>query len=204
VSRGPRFTAASHAWHIAGGYGLLASLATALAIALREGVPWKHDKPWMTFEPLESLGISIGLGIVLALIVIVGTRISVARFSWAQRLHIELRPIACGLTLSQIVLIAGFSSVGEELLFRGLLQPWIGLLPTSVLFGIFHQIPGQSRWVWVCWATFVGMAFGAIFEFTGSLVGPLIAHAVINAVNLAFLRDHDPMSRETADRADPA
>jgi hypothetical protein len=189
-----RFSAASLAGRIAVGYALLASLATALAVALREGVPWQHDAPWLDLAPLEALGASSGLGVVLALLVVAGTRVSVARFSWAQRLHIELRPIAHGLSLAQIALVAGFSSLGEELLFRGLLQPWLGLLPTSVIFGICHQIPGQSRWVWVCWATFVGMAFGAIFALTGSLVGALLAHAIINAMNLTFLRDHDPLA----------
>jgi membrane protease YdiL (CAAX protease family) len=203
VRGGFRFSAASLAGRIAVGYALLASLATGLAFALRDGVPWQYDEPWLKLEPLTSLGASAGLGIALALLVIAGTRLSVARFSWAQRLHLELRPIAQGLALSQIVLIAGFSSLGEELLFRGLLQPWLGVLPTAVLFGVCHQIPGHSRWVWVCWATFVGLAFGAIFAATGSLVGPLLAHAVINAVNLAFLRDHDPMARRRPDRTQP-
>ena len=27
---------------------------------------------------------------------------------------------------------------------------------------------------------------------TGSLVGPLLAHAIVNAANLTYLRDHDP------------
>jgi membrane protease YdiL (CAAX protease family) len=52
---------------------------------------------------------------------------------------------------------------------------------------------GPSRWVWAGWATVVGLMLGAIFALTGSLVGPLLAHAVINAANLAYLRDHDPV-----------
>ena len=200
------------AGRIAVGYALLASLAVALAVALREGVPWLHPEPWVAMSPGLGLAASAGLGLVLALLVIGGTRLTVSHLAWAQRLHIDLRPIAHGLSLGQIVLIALFSSLGEELLFRGLLQPWLGLLPTSVVFGLCHQMPGPARWVWVCWATFVGMAFGAIFAFTGSLLGPVLAHAVINAVNLVYLRDHDPMRRDpsgvtptgTAARADRA
>jgi membrane protease YdiL (CAAX protease family) len=191
--RSTRFSVATLAGRIAVAYALLASLATALALALREGVPWEHPEPWLSLEPALALALSAGLGLVLALIVIVLTRVSVMRFAWAQRLHLELRPITHGLSLWQIVLIAGFSSLGEELLFRGLLQPWLGLLPTSVIFGLCHQVPGHSRWVWVTWATFAGMAFGAIFAASGSLLGALVAHAVINAVNLVYLRDHDPL-----------
>ncbi|HHH12074.1 MAG TPA: CPBP family intramembrane metalloprotease, partial [Sorangium sp.] len=104
-----------------------------------------------------------------------------------------LRPVAQGLTLWQGGLIAGCSSLGEELLFRGLLQPWLGVLPTAVLFGLVHQSPGPSRWVWACWATVVGLCFGLIFVITGSLLGALLAHAVINAINLMYLRDFDPL-----------
>jgi membrane protease YdiL (CAAX protease family) len=189
------FSVAPMAGRIAVGYALLASLAVALAVALRDGVPWVHPEPWMEMSPMVGLAASAGLGLLLSALVIGGTRLTVSRLAWAQRLHIDLRPIAHGLTLGQITLIALFSSLGEELLFRGLLQPWIGLLPTSVIFGLCHQMPGQARWVWVCWATFVGMAFGAIFAFTGSLLGAIVAHAVINAVNLAYLRDYDPMAQ---------
>lgn len=193
------------AGRIAVGYALLASLAVALAVALRDGVPWVHPEPWMAMDLWIGQGASVGLGLLLSLVVVGGTRLTVSRLAWAQRLHIDLRPIAYGLSTGQIAVIALFSSLGEELLFRGLLQPWLGLLPTSVVFGLCHQMPGQARWVWVCWATFVGMAFGAIFAFTGSLLGAILAHALINAVNLTYLRDHDPMKKRQAppeDRGD--
>lgn len=179
---------------IAGGYALLASLATALAIALRDGVPWAMPEPWLPLATIEGVAASTAMGLAVALVVILGTRVTVNRYAWAQRLHLDLRPMAHGMSSVHIVLIAFFSSLGEELLFRGLLQPWIGVLPTAVVFGLCHQMPGQAKWVWVCWATAVGLAFGLIFAATGSLVGALVAHAVINGVNLTFLRDHDPLA----------
>jgi membrane protease YdiL (CAAX protease family) len=189
----PSISVAPMAGRVAVGYALLASLATALALALREGsMPWEHPEPWLALDPMLALGASSALGVLLALVLVVGTRLTVSRFSWAQQLHIELKPIAHRMTLPQIMLVAAFSSLGEELLFRGLLQPWLGLAITSLLFGLCHQVPGPSRWVWAGWACVVGLAFGAIFSLTGSLVGPLAAHAIVNAVNLAYLRDHDP------------
>jgi membrane protease YdiL (CAAX protease family) len=187
------------AGRIAVGYALLASLATALALALREGVPWVHPSPWVPMSTAMALGVSAGAGVALAVVLVALTRLSVTRFGWARRLHAELRPVARDLTAVRIVLIAGFSSLGEELLFRGLLQPWLGLVPTALVFGIVHQIPGPSRWVWVGWATLVGLGLGAMFALTGSLLGPLLAHALINAVNLAYLRDHDPTLPRPAD-----
>jgi hypothetical protein len=186
----------SVALRVAGGYLLLGSLATALALALREEFPWAYPDPW-----LGSLGpglrhlTSTVLGLMLAIALIALTRFVVARFGWAQRLHSELRPVAKDLSLGHILILAGLSSLGEELLFRGLLTPTVGVIGSAALFGLAHQIKGPSRWVWTGWATTAGLGLGAIFAVTGSLVGPLIAHAVSNAVNLIFLRDHDPSGK---------
>jgi hypothetical protein len=38
----------------------------------------------------------------------------------------------------------------------------------------------------------MGLMLGAMFQLTGSLVGPLVAHALINGFNLQYLREHDP------------
>jgi len=191
---GSRLSIASAAGRIAAGYALLASLATGLSVALQDGRPWQLASNWLSLDPITGLAASTVLGLLLAAIVIGVTRLTVPRLDWAQRLHLDLRPIAHDLQLSHIALIAFFSSLGEELLFRGLIQHWLGVLPTAVLFGLCHQIPGPARWVWVTWATAVGLGFGCIFGATGSLVGPLVAHAVINAVNLTFLRDFDPLA----------
>jgi uncharacterized protein len=177
---------------IAGGYALLAALAMALALALRDGVPWTHPEPWLPEPPGVALAGSAGLGLTVATAIIGFTRITVPRFGWAQRLHSELRPVARDLTIGQILVVAGLSSLGEELLFRGLLVPIAGVGISAVLFGLAHQIKGPSRWVWAGWATAVGLMLGGIFALTGSLVGPLLAHAIVNAANLSYLRDHDP------------
>jgi membrane protease YdiL (CAAX protease family) len=44
----------------------------------------------------------------------------------------------------------------------------------------------------MAWATATGLLFALVFRATGSLVGPVVAHAAINAVNLRYLRDNDP------------
>jgi hypothetical protein len=179
------------ALRVVGGYALLATLATALALALREGPPWVYPDPWFPQPQAMALGLSAVLGLVAAVGIIGLTRLTVPRFAWARRLHSELRPVARDLGVGQILVVAGFSSLGEELLFRGLLVPTVGVWLAAALFGLAHQIKGPSRWVWAGWATGVGLLLGAIFALTGSLVGPLLAHAIVNAVNLTYLRDHD-------------
>jgi membrane protease YdiL (CAAX protease family) len=132
---------------------------------------------------------------VLAVAVIVLTRVLVARAAWSRRLHAELRPVAVGLSTSGIGMIAVLSSLGEELFFRGFLTPWVGVLAQGILFGAAHQIRGPSRWWWMSWAALAGLALGALHWVFGSLSGPIVAHALINGVNLAYLRDHDPTKR---------
>jgi membrane protease YdiL (CAAX protease family) len=185
------------ALRVAAGYALLATLATALALALRDGMPWVHPSPWVPMREPLGLAVSALLGVVFASAIILSTRIAVARFHWARRLHIDLRPVARDLSAGHILLLAGLSSLGEELLFRGLLTPVTGVLISAALFGLAHQMKGPSRWVWAAWATGVGLGLGAIFALTGSLVGPLLAHAVVNAANLLYLRDHDPEGGES-------
>jgi membrane protease YdiL (CAAX protease family) len=177
---------------IAVAYALLAAVATAIALALRDDLPWVYPEPWFPAPLALSLSLSAALGLALATIAVALTRVTVTRFEWARRLHEELRPVARDFSAPQILLVAGLSSLGEELLFRGLLTPWVGVVPAAILFGLAHQMKGPSRWVWAGWALVIGLALGAIFALTGSLVGPLVAHAVVNAVNLAYLRDHDP------------
>ncbi|WP_438024413.1 CPBP family intramembrane glutamic endopeptidase [Sorangium sp. So ce233] len=177
---------------VASGYLVLAALATALAVGLQDGWPWIHPSPWLSLRPPAALLVSAVLGLTLAAGVVVMTRVAVARFVWARRLHADLRPVARELSLGQILLLAGLSSLGEELLFRGLLTPLLGVSLSALVFGLVHQMRGPSRWVWVGWAVAVGAGLGAIFAATGSLVGPLLSHALVNAVNLSYLRDHDP------------
>jgi membrane protease YdiL (CAAX protease family) len=37
----------------------------------------------------------------------------------------------------------------------------------------------------------VGLALGSMFCLTGSLLGPILAHGLINGLNLAYLKAHD-------------
>jgi membrane protease YdiL (CAAX protease family) len=183
----------------AGAYALMGGVAIALIWA--RGTPLLlplplHPQAWLALG-LSLDGYSAHLwslagGISFGMLVVAASRLTVQRFEWARRLHLELRPFARGLDATGIVVLALLSSAGEELLFRGLLQPWMGLIPQALLFGLAHQMPGASRWIWVSWACIVGLALGGLFELTGSLLGPLAAHALVNGLNLKFLKEHAP------------
>jgi membrane protease YdiL (CAAX protease family) len=190
----------------AGAYALMGGVALALIWA--RGTSLLHPQPQRVLAhlgPLDEFVLDDGSahlsslvgGIVFGLFVVGLSRLTVQRFAWAQRLHRELRPFARGLDTTGIVVLALLSATGEELLFRGLLQPWMGLWPQALLFGLVHQMPGPSRWTWVSWALCVGLALGGLFELTGSLLGPIAAHALVNGLNLQFLKSHEPAPAPT-------
>ena len=173
-------------------YAVIAIGALALAHGFERGSLLSYPDPWLPLTGLEAHAFSVVLGAAFAGAIVVGTRVLVEHAAWAKNLHRDLRPMTVGLDVTGIVMIAALSALAEELVFRGLLQPWLGLLPQALIFGFVHaQLSGPSRWVWVAWASVVGLALGIMFALTGSLLGPLLAHALINALNLAYLKSHD-------------
>ena len=75
--------------------------------------------------------------------------------------------------------------IAEEIFWRAFVQDilvdWIGFLPalllTSLAFGLHHWFAGFGP-RFITLATVGGLAFGIMFEMTGSLLAPIIAHAV--------------------------
>jgi len=80
--------------------------------------------------------------------------------------------------------MALFSSVGEELFFRGVMQAHLGIAITSVLFGLLHGLPGTRFASWGACAIFAGLIFGFLHELSGGVLAPILAHFSINFVNL--------------------
>jgi hypothetical protein len=175
---------------VAGAYGVVGATAAAVTIALGRN-PLACDG-WLGSRGWAAVLLSLGLGMVLGATTVAATPPMVRRWRWARALHLALRPAAHGAGNAALLLVAVAGATGEELLFRGLLVPVVGVVASSVAFGLMHQIGGRARWGWMAWATVMGLLFGEIYAMTGSLVGPLVAHGAINYSNLRFLRDNDP------------
>jgi membrane protease YdiL (CAAX protease family) len=94
-------------------------------------------------------------------------------------------------TTSECALLALASGIGEEAFFRGAMQPALGLAATSVVFALAHFAPRRDLLAWTPFSLAAGLALGGLFEATGNLVAPVVAHVVVNAVNLRLLsRDY--------------
>lgn len=111
----------------------------------------------------------------------------------------ELTPLLGSRTAFDYALIAAAAGVGEELLFRGVLQSafidwlgtWEGLAAASLLFGLLHPISPA----YVVVAALLGAYLGAVQLWSGNLLVVMIAHAVYDYLALRALF-HDRADRD--------
>lgn len=71
--------------------------------------------------------------------------------------------------------------LGEEMLFRGALQPSLGLWLASVLFGLAHGGWRRDTWPYAVSAGISGVVVGGVFLQTGSLAASALTHILYNA-----------------------
>ena len=94
----------------------------------------------------------------------------------------ELAPnLVDGVSRTNLVLVSLFSGIGEETLFRGAVQEEFGLVVAALAFGLVHVGPDRRYLVWTAWAIFAGFLFGALYDLSGGLLAPVVAHTAHNA-----------------------
>lgn len=119
--------------------------------------------------------------------------------SWMKEMETQLMELTKFLTdfqsvpelLTGILVIGVFAGVGEELYFRGLIQPkmqgyfksphW-GIWITAIIFSAIHvQFYGFLPRV------FLGALFGYMYHYSGSLLYPIIAHIFNNSLTVVIV-----------------
>jgi membrane protease YdiL (CAAX protease family) len=138
-------------------------------------------------DPAVITGVLSGLA--AGLLIVFASRMALYRFEWMRALHRELRHLLFPLTDTEIVVLAAASSVGEEMFFRGALLPAIGLLGSSAIFALLHIGPKARHLPWTASSFAVGLLFGAMFQWTGDLTGPVVAHFLVNFLNLRHVAE---------------
>jgi len=84
-------------------------------------------------------------------------------------------------------LLALASGLAEEMFFRGAVQPKLGIVWASLLFGAAHFMPRRELVLWSGYAALMGLGLGWLYDRTGQLAAPIAAHVVVNAINLPRL-----------------
>ncbi len=79
----------------------------------------------------------------------------------------------------------------EEVMFRGAIQgdmlrkvrnPWLAIIISALIFGIFHMNPVQ-----IVYATLLGIVLGWIYYRTGSLMSVILGHVLNNTIATIFM-----------------
>jgi uncharacterized protein len=117
-----------------------------------------------------------------------------------RRVELDVAPIFHGVGPVGLALIAVLAGLGEETLFRGVLQPWLAglvspwpaVLLAAVLFGAMHPVSPM----YAVLAGLAGAYFGALLVLTGNLLAPIIAHAGYDFVALLVLARLKPVGTD--------
>ena len=107
--------------------------------------------------------------------------------SYRDSADIYLNMVIRPLLWPDLIWLGLLPGLSEELLFRGVMLPALGLnlaavIISSLLFGVLH-LSGAGQWPYVVWATIVGFALGYVALITGNLLIPILAHIITNLVS---------------------
>lgn len=101
-------------------------------------------------------------------------------------------PMFRNCTTLDLLLISAAAGLGEELLFRGVVQvgieqfthlPWLAVLLAGALFGLAHPISTS----YVVVAGLIGVYLGWLLVATGNLLVPIVAHGAYDFFALVYL-----------------
>ncbi len=135
----------------------------------------------------ETLPLDVALGVGAAGLLI-GLWEAGRRFlGSARELERRLGELLAGVTPAELVALALLSGFAEELFFRGAVQGAWGWLPATVLFALLHSGPGPAFRAWTLFAALAGLLFAVLVLWRGNLLAPILAHGLVNAVNLRRL-----------------
>lgn len=103
-------------------------------------------------------------------------------------------------SLQEILFLSFCAGVGEEIVFRGMIQPWLGILTTSFMFIALHGYMSYSSWPKVIFGLIlfsVGTILGILGEYIG-LLAAIVAHIIYDII--AFQRiqaEYEELKKKT-------
>ena len=163
------------------------------AIGVTSVFLWIVAKLWLRFGNFYLMSwhweeSELILGVVLGLIITVFSSLaynfwSSYRQSADYYLDIVLKP----LVFPDLIWVGLLPGLSEELLFRGVMLPALGLnhwavVVSSLCFGVLH-LNGAQQWSYVIWATIVGLLLGYSTIISGNLLVPIVAHIITNLLS---------------------
>jgi membrane protease YdiL (CAAX protease family) len=164
---------------------------------------WWGVDPFRVFGPVET---GFGWGTAATVPLLLGLAWMLSSTAGPVRRLVDLvveqvGPLLSSLTIWQLALLAALAGFSEEILFRGVLQaglsawmPDLGALAvSSVLFGLVHFASRE----YAIMATVMGAYLGTLFLVQGSLLVPIVTHALYDFVALTWVvRRHRTITQQ--------
>jgi hypothetical protein len=161
-------------------YSTMAAVAIVWSLITGRPLFWVEAPPSFGSVVLWSLiGAAGGIGVVLA------SRVLLDQYPWAKSLADWFAEVLGPISVRDALILALLSGFAEEMLFRGALQPSLGLVPTTILFGLCHWPPRKELRPWTILTGCLGLLFGIATAVSGHLTAAIVAHFVINFINLS-------------------
>lgn len=165
---------------------LIAMGVTALVLLFIAKL-WLHLGS-VTLLPIHGTAEALLLGLGIALgITVLSSLVYRLWPGYRQSADYYLQMVLKPLVLPDLIWLGLLPGMSEELLFRGVMLPAVGLdatgvVASSLLFGVLH-LSGPQQWPYVVWATAVGLLLGFSALATGNLLVPIVAHIVTNLLS---------------------
>ena len=150
---------------------------------------------WAGLSPLSEIHWSFrdfGIGIA-------GAGLMIACFSFVTSAWHQAEQLLGGALAScrwyDLIILAAIVGIVEELLFRGVLEPWVARIhpvvafcSVNLLFGLLHAV----SWTYALVATALGAFLSGLAHWPGefNLLRPIIAHAVYDYIGFVWLAMH--------------
>ncbi len=193
-------------------FPLQAALFEAGLAALAIGLGWiSSQSPWEEIK-VNGSAIALGVAAVLPLVVLVLICRQLAwepvRTLW-RVLDEVVVPLFRTCNWIELAAISFLAGLGEELLFRGLLQngiaqwtgdflphtpaaalagDWMAIIIVAILFGALHAV----NVAYAVLAAIIGVYLGWLYLATGNLTVPIVAHGLYDFVALVYVLGRSP------------
>ncbi len=150
-------------------------------------LPWSHllNPTW------RDTASGILVTIVMLFIAAAGSWASERWTAWAflKRWMRQVGPLLAQIRPAQMVLLSVIAGFGEEALFRGAIQPMLGVWLTSLLFATVHVLRWDSNGMkMIAFYMPFGLLLGWLYTFTQNLWGCMVAHTLYDLIALWWVQ----------------
>ena len=169
--------------------GILASIKISNAGLL---IPERKPKKNMKHESIASmLGLSrdrltlqlVLLGVVIFIIIFLfEVAISLISLATNVKINTNVSSVFAGAPFWFMIFLAVIEPINEEMLFRGLMVPRIGIVFSSLLFAAGHVSYDSTFGIEVIFAFVFGIIASYMFRKTKSLYPSITAHILVNTL----------------------